>query len=86
MYIMLRFVWSHLLVAEPAEGVVNIAEGVLVVKINLRHRRDLSMHYIYIIYIHIKQNGRNVLLSFEDLSRGLESVLVNQHFETVRLI
>jgi hypothetical protein len=85
---MLRFVWSHLLVAEPAEGVVNIAEGVLVVKVNLRHRRDLSMHYmyIYIIYIHIKQNGRNVLLSFEDLSRGLESVLVKQHFETVRVI
>ena len=83
MYIMLRFVWSHLLVAEPAEGVVNIAKRVLVVKVNLRHRGDLSMHDIY-IHIHIKQNGRNVLLSFEDLSRGLESVLVNQHFETVR--
>ena len=58
MYIMLRFVWSHLLVAEPAEGVVNIAKRVLVVKVNLRHRGDLSMHDIYIyIYILNKTEG-----------------------------
>ena len=54
--------------AEPAEGVVNVAEGELVVKVNLRHRRDLK-------HFQNRIPGISMLL-IVGRGRGLESVLV----------